>query len=33
MADLIEFETTRLRLRQWRNADYVPFAALNADAR
>lgn len=29
----IEFETERLRLRQWRPADRVPFAALNADRR
>lgn len=27
----IEFETERLRLRQWRDADRAPFAALNAD--
>ena len=27
----IEFETPRLRLRQWRDADREPFAALNAD--
>jgi len=27
----IEFETSRLRLRQWRAADREPFAALNAD--
>ena len=26
-------ETPRLRLRQWRDADYAPFAALNADTR
>ena len=26
-----EFETARLRLRQWREADREPFAALNAD--
>jgi RimJ/RimL family protein N-acetyltransferase len=26
----IEFETQRLRLRQWRAADREPFAALNA---
>ncbi len=32
MADLIDFETARLRLRQWRDADDAPFAALNADA-
>ena len=29
--DLIEFNTQRLRLRQWRAADRIPFAALNAD--
>lgn len=33
MADLIEFETERLRLRQWKAADRKPFAALNADPR
>ena len=27
----IEFETQRLRLRQWQAADREPFAALNAD--
>ena len=27
----IEFDTARLRLRQWRDADREPFAALNAD--
>ena len=32
MDDGIAFETERLRLRQWREADYAPFAALNADA-
>lgn len=31
MAQLIEFETPRLRLRQWRTADRVPFAQINAD--
>lgn len=31
MATLIEFETERLRLRQWRQADLEPFATLNAD--
>jgi RimJ/RimL family protein N-acetyltransferase len=31
MAKLIEFETERLRLRQWLPSDRVPFAALNAD--
>lgn len=33
MPDLIEFETERLVLRQWRPADREPFAALNADSR
>lgn len=27
----IEFETQRLRLRQWRESDRRPFAAMNAD--
>jgi RimJ/RimL family protein N-acetyltransferase len=27
----IEFETARLRLRQWRDADRGPYAAMNAD--
>ena len=31
MGELIEFETERLRLRQWCAADREPFAALNAD--
>ncbi|MFD2111891.1 GNAT family N-acetyltransferase [Thiorhodococcus fuscus] len=31
MVDLIELETERLRLRQWRAEDREPFAALNAD--
>ena len=30
---LIEFETERLRLRQWLPQDLAPFAALNADPR
>ena len=30
-APLIEFETPRLRLRQWRESDRAPFAALVAD--
>lgn len=29
----IEFETERLRLRQWRTKDREPFAALSADSR
>jgi RimJ/RimL family protein N-acetyltransferase len=31
MIELIEFNTDRLRLRQWCVADREPFAALNAD--
>ena len=31
VAELIEFETKRLRLRQWVAIDCEPFAALNAD--
>jgi len=30
---LVEIETARLRLRQWREEDKAPFAALNADPR
>jgi RimJ/RimL family protein N-acetyltransferase len=33
MAELIEFETERLRLRQWIESDREPFARLNADPR
>ncbi len=33
MVKVMEFDTERLRLRQWREADYEPFAALNADPR
>jgi len=33
MTELIEFETERLRLRQWTPADRTPFAALNSDPR
>ena len=33
MIGAIEFDTARLRLRQWRASDRAPFAALNADAR
>jgi RimJ/RimL family protein N-acetyltransferase len=33
MAEIIEFETDRLRLRQWLAKDREPFAALNADPR
>ena len=31
MADLVELQTARLRLRAWRPEDRDPFAALNAD--
>ena len=31
MPETIEFSTTRLRLRQWTDADREPFAAMNAD--
>lgn len=31
MAELIEFETERLRMRQWKHSDRGPFAALNTD--
>ena len=31
MPQLIELETDRLRLRQWRQADFAPFAQLNSD--
>src|SRR5262249_3308356 len=33
MVELIELNTERLRLRQWRAADREPFAQLNADPR
>lgn len=33
MAERIEFDTGRLRVRQWRDGDREPFAALNADPR
>jgi len=31
MAEIIEFSTERLRLRQWAPQDREPFAAMNAD--
>jgi len=31
MPEIIEVDTPRLRLRQWRETDREPFAALNAD--
>jgi RimJ/RimL family protein N-acetyltransferase len=33
MAELIEFDTDRLRLRQWREIDREPFARLSNDLR
>ena len=33
MTNLVQLETERLRLRQWRQSDREPFAALNADTR
>ena len=33
MSDIIEFDTARLKLRQWLPSDLEPFAALNADPR
>ncbi len=32
MPRAIQIETARLRLRQWRESDRAPFAAMNADA-
>jgi RimJ/RimL family protein N-acetyltransferase len=31
MPELIQFETDRLKLRQWKSSDRDPFAALNGD--
>ena len=31
MPQIIELDTPRLRLRQWRESDVTPFAAMNAD--
>ena len=31
LASVIEFDTPRLHLRQWRESDREPFAAMNAD--
>lgn len=33
MQEIITLETPRLLLRQWRDSDVAPFAALNADPR
>ena len=33
MVEVIEVETERLRLRQWKPSDRMPFSALNADSR
>lgn len=32
MTEIIEIDTSRLRLRQWRQEDYPAFASMNADA-
>jgi RimJ/RimL family protein N-acetyltransferase len=31
MASIIELETARLKMRQWRDSDRAPFAAMNED--
>ena len=31
MPSIIELDTSRLRMRQWRESDRAPFAAMNAD--
>ena len=33
MENILEVETERLMLRQWRKSDYEPLAAMNADPR
>ena len=33
MTDIIELETHRLRLRQWRESDFEAFAKMNADVK
>ena len=33
MSKIIEIETDRLLLRQWRESDFKPFAAINVDER
>jgi RimJ/RimL family protein N-acetyltransferase len=33
MPELIELHTDRLFLRQWRDEDHAPFAAMNSDSR
>ncbi|PJC96885.1 GNAT family N-acetyltransferase [Janthinobacterium sp. BJB1] len=33
MQEIMELDTPRLLLRQWRDSDLAPFAALNADPR
>ena len=33
MKPVVELKTERVLLRDWRDADLAPFAALNADAR
>lgn len=31
MKEIIELETERLKLRQWKESDYLPFSEINAD--
>lgn len=31
MAEVIELKTNRLKLRQWKESDLLPFAKMNAD--
>ncbi|WP_281649096.1 GNAT family N-acetyltransferase [Parendozoicomonas sp. Alg238-R29] len=33
MSEIIEIETKRLLLRQWRESDFEPFAVINSDER
>lgn len=33
MSEIIELETERLLLRQWKDSDFFPFAQMNADER
>lgn len=33
MQEIMELVTPRLVLRQWRDSDFAPFAALNGDPR
>ncbi|NOX91725.1 MAG: GNAT family N-acetyltransferase [Gammaproteobacteria bacterium] len=31
MKEIIELATKRLKLRQWKESDYLPFSEMNAD--